>query len=187
MVIPRSRQILPCVVWLTGLSGAGKSTIAQAVLDALRQHGVACYGLDGDVLRQGLNKDLGFNEADRLENNRRTAHVATLMAQAGLVCVVAVISPLAAHRTLARQCVQATPALGPRRFIEVFVNTPLELAEQRDPKGLYARARLGLLPHFTGIDAPYETPVQPELDLRTAELSVQQSCERILAALPHLL
>jgi adenylyl-sulfate kinase len=131
--------------------------------------------LDGDVLRKGLNRDLGFSDADRSENLRRTAEVARLMADAGLVVVVALISPFRADRAMARALFE------PGRFIEVFVDTPLAVAEARDPKGLYKRARQGLLPGMTGIDAPYEVPLAPECSIRTTEMSPEQAAALLVA------
>jgi bifunctional enzyme CysN/CysC len=151
----------PCVVWFTGLSGSGKSTIAN--LTERRLHGLRCrtYLLDGDNVRLGLNKDLGFTDADRVENIRRVAEVARLMVDAGLIVLVAFISPFAAERAMARALV------GPDEFVEVHVDAPLAVAEGRDPKGLYKKARRGLLTNFTGIDSPYEPPEQPEFRIDT--------------------
>jgi bifunctional enzyme CysN/CysC len=146
-------------IWLTGLSGSGKSTIAAALERALVTRGIPAYMLDGDNLRHGLNGDLGFSDADRAENVRRAGEVACLFADAGMIAIVPLISPYVADRDRVR----ARHAAGDLRFIEVFVDTPLELCEQRDPKGLYAKARAGELKHFTGIDDPYEAPADPEL------------------------
>lgn len=146
-------------IWLTGLSGSGKSTIAAALERRLVARGTPAYMLDGDNLRHGLNGDLGFSEADRAENVRRAGEVACLFADAGIVAIVPLISPYVADRRRVRDRHEA----GGLRFIEVFVDTPLELCEQRDPKGLYAKARAGELAHFTGIDDPYEAPTDPEL------------------------
>ncbi len=148
-------------VWLTGLSGSGKSTIAAALEQRLVAAGIPAYVLDGDNLRHGLNGDLGFAEADRAENVRRAGEVACLFADAGLVAIVPLISPYLADR----ERVRARHVAGDLRFFEVFVDTPLEECERRDPKGLYAKARAGELPHFTGIDDPYEAPVDPDLHL----------------------
>lgn len=145
------------VIWLTGLSGAGKSTIANALEVALNGLQVRTYLLDGDNVRMGLNRDLGFSDADRVENVRRIAEVAALMLDAGLVVICAAISPFERDRLAARE------RIGQRHFIEVFVDTPLAVCKERDPKGLYAKAREGRIRNFTGIDSPYEAPVQPEV------------------------
>ena len=149
-------------VWITGLPASGKSTLAVALEQALVERGSAAYLLDGDNLRHGLNGDLGFSAADRAENVRRTAEVARLVADAGLVAIVSLVSPYAAGRAQAR----AMHTRDGLRFVEVYVNTPVEECERRDPKGLYAKARSGKLSGFTGIDDPYEAPEQPELELR---------------------
>lgn len=151
------------VVWLTGLSGSGKSTLAVALDVWLHKHGRASYILDGDNLRQGLCKGLGFTDADRAENIRRTGEAAKLLAQAGMISICSLISPFAAQRQAARDaCVTDGIA-----FVEVFVNAPLQVCEARDPRGLYRRARAGEIPHFTGIASPYEAPSRPDLELRT--------------------
>ena len=167
----------PCVIWLTGLSGAGKSTIANLVERRLHAAGCHTYLLDGDNLRHGLNKDLGFTASDRVENIRRAAEVAKLMLDAGLVVIVALISPFTHEREMARSLVEEG------EFIEVFVDAPLEVAEGRDPKGLYRKARRGELRNFTGIDAPYERPESPELHLDTAAQSPEESADAVLALL----
>ncbi|GAB3887385.1 sulfate adenylyltransferase subunit CysN [Kibdelosporangium lantanae] len=167
----------PCVVWLTGLSGAGKSTVADLVEKALHAQGRHTYLLDGDNVRHGLNKDLGFTDADRVENIRRTAEVAALMVDAGQIVLVSFISPFRAERALARGLV------APGEFCEVHVATPLAVAEQRDPKGLYAKARRGELANFTGVDSPYEDPVQPEVRVDTATMSPEEAAETVLAKL----
>ncbi len=164
-----------CVVWLTGLSGAGKTTIARALELELRRSGRAVCVLDGDCLRRGLCSDLGFSPEDRQENIRRVGEVARLFANAGLICIVALISPYRCDRDRARA---AAPA---GRFLEVYVNSPLEVCEWRDPKGLYARARTGELKDFTGISAPYEPPLAAELELRTDQLAVAE-CVALLQA-----
>ena len=170
----------PCVVWLTGLSGAGKSTIADLVERALHAAGRHTFLLDGDNVRQGLNSDLGFSDADRVENIRRIAEVAALMVDAGLIVLVSFISPFRAERALARGLVAEN------EFCEVFVDTPLAVAEQRDPKGLYARARRGELANFTGIDSPYEPPENPEVRLDTTALTPEQAAEAVVARLRAL-
>ena len=156
------------VIWFTGLSGSGKSTLANTAEKALFKRGIHTYILDGDNVRQGLNKDLGFTDADRVENIRRIAEVAKLMVDAGLVVMTAFISPFRSERDMARSMFSKD------EFIEVFVDTPLEIAEQRDPKGLYRKARSGELPHFTGIDSPYEAPENPELILSTGTSTLDE-------------
>ncbi|MDN7905524.1 sulfate adenylyltransferase subunit CysN [Burkholderia diffusa] len=167
----------PRIVWLTGLSGAGKSTIANLVEQRLHALGRHTYLLDGDNVRHGLNRDLGFTEADRVENIRRVAEVARLMLDAGLITLVSFISPFGAERDMARALV------GPDEFVEVFVDTPLAVAEERDPKGLYKKARKGELKHFTGIDSPYEPPAQPELRIDTVAESPEAAADRIVSYL----
>lgn len=163
------------VVWLTGLSGAGKSTIAEALEQELHKHSRVAYVLDGDKVRTGLCSDLGFSPEDRKENIRRIAGVAQLFADAGIICIVAFISPYRADRDRAR-------ALLPEgHFIEVYLSTPLEVCERRDVKGLYAKARAGLVSDFTGISAPYEPPLEPELELRTDLLNLGQCVDQLLA------
>ncbi len=163
-----------CVLWLTGLSGAGKSTIATELERALFNLGRHVYVLDGDNIRHGLGSDLGFSPKDRAENIRRVGEVAKLFADAGVICITAFISPYRADRELVRKIM-------PRdRFIEVFVNAPLEICEERDPKGLYAKARAKQIKEFTGISAPYEAPAQAEVELRTDQLSVSESVAKIL-------
>jgi bifunctional enzyme CysN/CysC len=165
------------VVWFTGLSGSGKSTIATLVEKRLHAVDVRTYLLDGDNVRHGLSKDLGFTDADRVENIRRVAEVAKLMTDAGLIVLVSFISPFAEERRMARGLVEQG------EFCEVFVDTPLEVAEQRDPKGLYRKARLGDLPNFTGIDSPYEAPLHPELQITTTTTSPDEAVEMVLERL----
>jgi adenylyl-sulfate kinase len=153
-------------VWMTGLSGSGKSTISGVLSSCLRAQ---------DVLRRGLNRDLGFTDADRSENIRRTAEVARLMVDAGLIVIVSLISPFRVDRAFARSC------FAPDRFCEVFVDAPLAVCEQRDPKGLYAKARRGELARMTGIDSPYESPEQPELHLRTDTDNALECGEQVLS------
>ena len=167
----------PAVVWLTGLSGSGKSTLANALAQRLHAAGRAAYVLDGDNVRHGLNRDLGFTDADRVENIRRVAEVARLMADAGLIVITAFISPFRSERALARSRMDGIA------FIEVHVDTPLVVAEQRDPKGLYAKARRGELPNFTGIDSPYEPPVAPELRVDGAAPDLAAAAGQVLALL----
>jgi bifunctional enzyme CysN/CysC len=167
----------PCVLWFTGLSGAGKSTIANLVEKQLHAQGRHTYLLDGDNVRHGLNKDLGFTDADRVENIRRVAEVARLMVDAGLLVLVSFISPFRAERRMAR-------ALCPDgEFYEVFVDTPLAVAESRDPKGLYRKARRGELKNFTGIDSPYEPPEMPEIHVKTADVSAEKAAAAIIEQL----
>jgi len=164
----------PCILWFTGLSGAGKSTIANLVEKRLNAAGRHTYLLDGDNVRHGLNKDLGFTDAERVENIRRVAEVAKLMVDAGLIVLVSFISPFREERRMARGLVEAG------EFVEIFVDAPLAVAEARDPKGLYRKARRGELPRFTGIDSPYEAPESPELRLDTTQLSAELAAETII-------
>jgi bifunctional enzyme CysN/CysC len=166
-------------VWLTGLSGSGKSTVASALTRLLTARGVLSYTLDGDNLRHGLNGDLGFSTDDRAENVRRVGEVARLFADAGVVALVPLISPYRAGRDHARALHDAAGL----RFIEVFVDTPIEVCEQRDPKGLYQKARAGELKGFTGIDDPYEAPLQPELVIPGGDVSAVEAAERLLELL----
>jgi bifunctional enzyme CysN/CysC len=167
----------PCVLWMTGLSGSGKSTIANVVERELHALGARTYLLDGDNVRHGLNKDLGFTAADRVENIRRVGEVARLMVDAGLIVITAFISPFRSERRLARSMVDD------REFVEIFVDTPLGVVEKRDPKGLYRKARRGELKNFTGIDSPYEVPETPEIHIRTEELDAEASAAKIIAYL----
>ena len=167
----------PCVLWFTGLSGAGKSTIANLVEKQLLARGRHTYLLDGDNVRHGLNRDLGFTEADRVENIRRVSEVARLMADAGLIVLVSFISPFRAERRMARE------RMGEGEFIEIFVDTPLAEAERRDPKGLYRKARQGLIRNFTGIDSPYEPPENAELALDTTRLDAEAAAAEVVAEL----
>ena len=163
-----------CVLWLTGLSGAGKSATANAVEQRLHAMGRHSYTLDGDNLRHGLTKDLGFTAADRVENVRRIAEVAKLFADAGLIVLVSVISPFRDERRMAREMMDEG------EFIEVFVDCPIEVCEQRDPKGLYRKARSGEIRNFTGVDSPYEPPEHPEIVLKTAERSVDEIADQVI-------
>ena len=162
------------VLWLTGLSGSGKSTIANALEKQLYAEGKKTYVLDGDNIRHGLNKDLGFTDKDRVENIRRVAEVAKLMCDAGLIVITAFISPFRTEREMARSLFQSD------EFKEIFISTPLKIAEQRDPKGLYKKARSGEIPNFTGINSPYEKPIKPELIIDTSKTSITQSVKKIL-------
>jgi bifunctional enzyme CysN/CysC len=166
-------------LWFTGLPGAGKSTVAAAVEERLLEIGRPAFLLDGDNLRHGLNGDLGFDELARTENVRRTAHVARLLAESGTVALVSLVSPYAADRRTAAQ-LHSSDELD---FIEVFVDAPLELCEQRDPKGLYARARAGELSGLTGVGAPYEPPEDADLTLGSGGETVDQEVERVMALL----
>jgi len=163
------------VIWLTGLSGAGKTTLADIAERALFEQGRQVWVLDGDSLRRGLCADLGFSPEDRKENVRRAGAVASLFAEAGLICIAALISPYRSERELARR-------IAPKdRFLEVYLNAPLAVCEKRDPKGLYARARAGEIKDFTGISAPYEPPEKADLELRTDLLSAAECTELLLA------
>lgn len=167
----------PAVLWFTGLSGSGKSTIANEVQRRLFATGRHSFVLDGDNVRHGLNRDLGFTDADRVENIRRVAEVSKLMVDAGLITLVSFISPFRAERELARNLMEEG------EFIEIFVNTPLSVAETRDPKGLYKKARAGNLKNFTGIDSPYEAPENPEIEINTSDMSVEEAAELVIKGL----
>ena len=167
----------PAVLWFTGLSGAGKSAIANLVEAKLAARGRHTFLLDGDNVRHGLNRDLGFTEADRIENIRRVGEVARLMADAGLIVLTAFISPFRAERHMVRRMVPEG------EFFEIFVDTPLAVAEQRDTKGLYAKARAGELKNFTGIDSPYEPPEAPEIRIDTTAMSAEDAADLIVEAL----
>lgn len=165
------------VIWFTGLSGSGKSTIANALEQALHAEGKRTYVLDGDNVRQGLNRDLGFSDTDRVENIRRVAEVARLMMDAGLIVIAAFISPFRREREMARH------VIGEADFTEVYMNTSIEVCEERDPKGLYKKARGGLIPNMTGIGSLYEAPENAAVMLDTSELSVAQAVSRVLASI----
>lgn len=167
----------PCVVWLTGISGAGKSTVACEVQGRLRALGKHTLLLDGDDMRRGLNHDLGFTDADRMESTRRVAELAKLAAAAGLIVIVALISPFRSARGMARSLVPAG------RFFEVHVDTPIEIAEARDPKLLYRKARRGEITDFTGIDSPYEAPERPELRLDGTHPSPRALADQVIELL----
>ncbi len=164
----------PCVVWLTGLSAAGKSSIAGGLQSTLFDRGLHCYLLDGDSVRTGLSRDLGYSDADRQEHIRRVGELARLLVDAGLIVLVALISPFRAERRAARALFE------PDEFIEVFVDTPLAVCEQRDPKGLYRRARAGQVPLFTGIDSPYEIPENAELVLAANQTGIDDCVGRLV-------
>lgn len=164
----------PCVLWFTGLSGAGKSTIANALEHALFLRGHHSYLLDGDHVRHGLNRDLDFTDAGRVENIRRIGEVAKLFVDAGMIVLAAFISPFRSDRQLARTLV------GDDEFVEIYVSTPLAVCEARDPKGLYVKARQGVVPHFTGVSSPYEAPEHPELTLNTANMPLSECVAEIV-------
>jgi adenylylsulfate kinase len=164
----------PCVIWLTGLSAAGKSSIASGLQSRLFDRGLHCYLLDGDTVRLGLSRDLGYSDADRQEHIRRVGELARLFVDAGLIVLVALISPFRVERRAVRALFE------PGEFIEVFVNTPLSVCEQRDPKGLYRRARAGQVPLFTGIDSPYEVPEQAEVMLPANEIGIDDCVARLI-------
>jgi len=167
----------PCILWFTGLSGAGKSTVANAVEGALYERGHHTYLLDGDNVRHGLNKNLGFSHEDREENIRRIGEVAKLFVEAGVIVLTAFISPYRRDREMVRELVNEG------EFIEVFIDAPLAVCEARDPKGLYKKARAGQIRGFTGIDDPYEPPENPEITLHTDKESIQESVEKVIADL----
>ncbi|RKU20389.1 adenylyl-sulfate kinase [Candidatus Poribacteria bacterium] len=166
-----------CVIWFTGLSGSGKSTLANAVEQVLHQQRHHTYVLDGDNVRHGLNKNLGFSPEDREENIRRIGEVAKLFADAGTVVMTAFISPYRADRD------QARALIAENRFVEVFVHCPVEVCEERDTKGLYKKARAGEIKEFTGISAPYEPPLNPEVTVNTAALSIEECAQAVVQTL----
>ncbi|GGD85000.1 adenylyl-sulfate kinase [Planktosalinus lacus] len=176
-----SHQHPAFVLWFTGLSGSGKSTIANAVEKALFEKGMHTYSLDGDNIRGGINKGLGFSEADRTENLRRIAEVAKLFVDAGIITLAAFISPTHKDRAQVRNIIGETD------FFEIYVDTPLHICEQRDPKGLYKKARAGEIKNFTGIDAPYEAPLQPDLILKTEEEPVPELVKKVLTFVQSLI
>jgi len=167
----------PAVLWLTGISGAGKSTLGNIVEKKLAALGRHTFLLDGDNLRHGLNRDLGFTDADRVENIRRVSEVVKLLTDAGLIVITAFISPFRSERQLVRQMMPEG------EFFEIFVDTPLAQAEARDVKGLYKKARAGQLKNFTGIDSPYEPPEQPELHIDTTTLTLEEAADAVVATL----
>lgn len=164
----------PCLLWYTGLSGSGKSTVANAVDALLYAKGCHSYLLDGDNVRHGLNGDLGFSDEDRIENIRRISQVAKLFIDSGLIVSTAFISPFASDRAMAKDMLEAG------EFIEVFIDTPIEVCESRDPKGLYKKARAGEIKDFTGIDSAYDIPEKPSIHVKTAEKSVAECAEQIV-------
>ena len=167
----------PRVFWLTGLSGSGKSTLANLLEKKLHEQNKHTYLLDGDNVRHGLNRDLGFTDADRVENIRRVAEVSKLMVESGLLVLVSFISPFRSERQLARSLVEDN------EFIEIFIDTPLNVAEERDVKGLYKKARAGEIKNFTGIDSPYERPHDPEVHLHTVEQGLEEQVHAIMRVL----
>lgn len=171
------KQQQPAVLWFTGLSGSGKSTVANAVESLLFARGAHSYLLDGDNVRFGLNKDLSFSDVDRIENIRRISEVAKLFVDSGLIVLTAFISPFLADRA------QAKELIGDAEFLEVFIDTPLAVCESRDPKGLYQKARAGEIKNFTGIDSAYEAPVAADIHIKTAELSITQCAEAVVEQL----
>ncbi|WP_143871260.1 adenylyl-sulfate kinase [Catenovulum sediminis] len=170
----KQKKQKPCILWFTGLSGSGKSTVANAVESKLFEAGLHSYLLDGDNVRHGINKDLTFSDEDRVENIRRIGEISKLFVDSGLIVLTAFISPFQADRQMVRDLVEAG------EFIEVFIDTPIEVCEQRDPKGLYKKARQGEIKHFTGIDSPYEAPLNPEITVKTAELNIEECADFVL-------
>ncbi|RHX91175.1 adenylyl-sulfate kinase [Leptospira yasudae] len=171
------KQQKPCLLWVTGLSGSGKSTIANALESFLNEKKYHTFLLDGDNLRYGLNKDLGFTQAERTENIRRTGEVAKLFTEAGIIVIVSLISPYRADRQSVRELFQDG------EFIEIYLSTPLEICEKRDPKGLYKKARVGEIPNFTGISSPYESPIKPEINLDTSKQTIEESIKKLCSYL----
>ena len=168
------KQQKPCILWFTGLSGSGKSTIANAVESKLLELNNHTYLLDGDNVRMGLNKGLTFTDADRIENIRRIGEVSKLFVDAGILVLTAFISPFQKERDVVRELVDKN------EFIEIFIDTPLEVCESRDPKGLYKKARTGEIPNFTGISSPYEAPIKPEIHIINDKISIEDVTEQIL-------
>jgi adenylyl-sulfate kinase len=165
------------VIWLTGLSGSGKSTIANQIVKELHSQGKLTYILDGDNIRMGLNKDLGFSDSDRKENIRRIAEVSKLMSDAGIITIASFISPFIEERNKAKEII------GKENFIEVWISTPLDVCEKRDPKGLYKKARSGEIPKFTGIDSPYENPINPDIKIETDKYNIKECSDIIICYL----
>jgi len=167
----------PCILWFTGLSGSGKSTIANAVESELLKRNKHTYLLDGDNIRMGLNKGLGFSDEDRVENIRRIGEVSKLFVDAGIIVLTAFISPFQKERDAVREMGEVA------EFIEVFIDTPLEVCESRDPKGLYKKARNGEIPNFTGVSSPYEAPQRPEIHIKNDKISIEDVTEQIIGYL----
>ncbi|MVA23539.1 adenylyl-sulfate kinase [Agrobacterium vitis] len=174
------KQQIPRVIWLTGLSGSGKSTVANALESELHGQGHHTYILDGDNVRHGLNRDLGFSDTDRVENIRRVAEVAKLMADAGLIVIVSFISPFQADRDMARDL------MADGEFIEVFIDTPLQECMRRDPKGLYRRALMGEIKQFTGVSSSYEAPQNPDIHLKTTQASPTEMASQVIRYLKEI-
>ena len=170
----KSKNQKPCVLWFTGLSGSGKSTVANAVEIKLNELNKHTYILDGDNVRLGLNKGLTFSDEDRIENIRRIGEVSKLFIDAGTIVLTAFISPFLKDRQQVRDLISEN------EFIEVFIDTPLEICESRDPKGLYKQARKGEIPNFTGISSPYEAPIKPEIHIKAGEITLEEAVEQIL-------
>jgi len=173
----KSKNQKPCVLWFTGLSGSGKSTVANAVEIKLNELNKHTYILDGDNVRLGLNKGLTFSDEDRIENIRRIGEVSKLFIDAGTIVLTAFISPFLKDRQQVRDLISEN------EFIEVFIDTPLEICESRDPKGLYKKARKGEIPNFTGISSPYEAPIKPEIHIKAGETTLEEAVEQILVYL----
>ncbi len=173
------KQQKSCIIWFTGLSGSGKSTIANALERKLYAMGKHTYLLDGDNIRHGINKDLGFSDEDRMENIRRIGELSKLFVDAGVIVLAAFISPFRSDRAIARALVADD------EFIEIFIDTHLDVCEQRDPKGLYKKARNGEIPVFTGISSPYEAPQTPEIYISTVDQSIQESVDSIISYLQN--
>lgn len=170
----KQKQQRPCILWFTGLSGSGKSTISGAVEQKLFERGHHTYLLDGDNVRHGLNKDLGFSNSDRVENIRRIGELSKLMIDAGILVMTAFISPFKVDRRLVRDLVQQ------HEFIEIYMDTPLSECERRDPKGLYKKARKGEIKNFTGVDSDYEVPIKPEVSVNTVEFSIEECADKVI-------
>jgi len=170
----KQKKQRPCILWFTGLSGSGKSTIANAVESLLFEQNKHTYLLDGDNIRQALNKDLAFSKQDRVENIRRIGEVARLFSDSGLIVITAFISPFKKDREMVREMARQG------EFIEIFIDTPLDICEQRDPKGLYQKARAGEIKDFTGIDSPYEAPTNPEIRIVNHNISIAEGAQQVL-------
>jgi len=168
------KQQKPCILWFTGLSGSGKSTIANAIEAILYAHNYFTYLLDGDNIRQGLNKDLVFDKDSRIENIRRVGEVAKLFVDSGQIVLTAFISPFINEREMVKNLVETG------EFVEIFIDTPLEICENRDPKGLYKKARMGEIKDFTGINSPYEKPMKPDIHILNDRITIEKACDKII-------